>query len=100
MSTEPTTSKGLDWSPPQPTPTVGPDDATRAHPVGTAAPDAPPAEPFATPSTPSADESPLDGVIAKLPPAVAEKPEALVGVAFGSGIAAAVAIRVLVGIIK
>ena len=92
MSTEPTTKEGLNWSPPEPTPTVGAADATSGHPAGTAAPGAPTSAPL---GDAGADASPLDGVIAKLPPAVQEKPEALVGVAFGVGIATAVLLRVV-----
>jgi hypothetical protein len=97
MSTEPTTQEGLNWSPPEPTPVVTPAEAGHERPAGSAAPADPPRVTEAQAPT---DGSPLDGVIAKLPPNVQEKPEALVGVAFGAGIGAAIVLRVLGGIIR
>ena len=102
MSTEPTTQEGLNWSPPEPTPVVTPAEAGQDRPAGSAAPaDAPRVTeaPRATEAS-DADGSPLDGVIAKLPPTVQEKPEALVGVAFGAGIGAAILLRVVGGILR
>lgn len=98
MSTEPTAQEGLNWSPPEPTPVVTPAEAGQDRPAGSAAPtEAPRVEQAAAPG---GDASPLDGVIAKLPPSVQEKPEALVGVAFGAGIGAAIVLRVLGGILR
>ena len=86
MSTEPQPDPGLNWST-EPTATVPPGDATTERPAGTAAAGDTPTGDSA------ADASPLDGVIAKLPPNVAERPEALVGIAFGTGLVAALLLR-------
>ena len=100
MSTEPTTQEGLNWSPPEPTPVVTPAEAGQDRPAGSAAPtDAPRVTEVPT-SGAGDDGSPLDGVIAKLPPNVQEKPEALVGVAFGAGLGAAILLRVVGGILR
>ena len=96
MSTDPDQSpgpEGLNWSPPEPTPTVAPGAASSGRPAGSAAPGG--GSTGTTQTASPSEGSPLDGVIAKLPPNVQEKPEALVGVAFGAGLVTAFLLRVV-----
>jgi len=69
-----------------PTPTVGADEATRAHPAGTAAPH-PPASDWSSSS--SSSSNPVAGLLEKNPKVaetVEQRPEALVGAAFAGGL--------------